>query len=337
MAVTFDSVLKDLNAKKYKPLYFLCGEEPFFIDSITQKVEDIIPEDEKAFNQTILYGNDVNMTAVTDSARRFPMMAERQVIIVKEAQNIKDFDKLIPYLKHLQSTTILLFAYKNKKADKRKAAFKELSTMSDCVYFESDRLYDDKVANWIMNYCKSNNISISIKAATILADSLGTDLSRVVNEIDKLSLLIPQGTEIKEALVEEHTGISKDFNIFELQSAIIKLDHLKANRIVNYFEANPLNNPLVVTIATLFKYFLNLLTYHYQKKSTPNSQDLARQLGVHPYFMKDFVDGSRIYGAAKCAENIHLMREYDLKSKGVNNAGTPEGELLRELVFKIMH
>ena len=170
-----------------------------------------------------------------------------------------------------------------------------------------------------------------------LAESLGTDLSRVANEIDKLVLLLPQGGEIQESLVEEHTGISKDFNSFELLSAIIRKDFLKANQIVNYFEANPKNNPLVLTITTLFRYFLNLLTYHYQKKTTPNTQEMARLLGVHPFFMKDYIDGGKIYNAMKCATTISLLREYDMKSKGVGNANISDGELLKELIFKIMH
>ena len=302
--MTFEEIRKDIKARKYKPIYFLCGEEPFFIDRLTALLENtVLTEDEKAFNQTVLYGNDVSMSTITDTARRFPMMSERQVVIVREAQNIRDFDNLLPYIDHYQNSTILVLAYKNKKPDKRKGVFKKLGT----------------------------------KAAGILAESLGTDLSRVANEIDKLVLLLPQGGEIQESLVEEHTGISKDFNSFELLSAIIRKDFLKANQIVNYFEANPKNNPLVLTITTLFRYFLNLLTYHYQKKTTPNTQEMARLLGVHPFFMKDYIDGGKIYNAMKCATTISLLREYDMKSKGVGNANISDGELLKELIFKIMH
>lgn len=336
--MTFEEIVKDIKAKKYKPIYFLNGEEPFFIDRITTLIEnEVLNEDEKAFNQTVLYGNDVNMTAVTDAARRFPMMAERQVVIVREAQNIKDFDNLIPYIDHYQPTTLLLLAYKNKKADKRKNVFKKLGSSPQCVYFESNKLYDNKIPDWIIGYCKSKSYGITPKAAGILAESLGTDLSRIANEIDKLALLLPAGGEIKETLVEEHTGISKDFNTFELQTAIIRKDFLKANRIVNYFEANPKSNPLVLTIATLFKYFLNLLTYHYQKKETPNAQEMARLLGINAFFMKDYLEGARLYNAKKCALILSLLREYDMKSKGVGNANISDGELLKELVFKIMH
>lgn len=334
--MTFDEIRKELKARKYHPVYFLCGEEPFFIDRLTSLVEEtVLTEEEKAFNQTVVYGNDVTMSTVTDTARRFPMMSERQVVIVREAQNIRDFDNLLPYLDHFQPTTILLFAYKNKKADKRKGVFKKLSSLPNCVYFESNKLYDNKIPEWIINYCKEQSYGITLKAAGILAESLGTDLSRIANEIDKLALLLPKGGEIQETLVEEHTGISKDFNSFELLSAIIHKDSLKANRIVNYFKANPKNNPLVLTISAFFKYFLNLLTYHYQKKATPNMQEMAKLLGVHPFFMKDYTEGSQTYNAVKCANIISLLREYDMKSKG--GANLSDGELLKEMVFKIMH
>lgn len=336
--MTFEEIRKEIKAGKYKPVYFLCGEEPFFIDRLTAQLENgVLTEEEKAFNLTVLYGNDTTMSTVTDTARRFPMMAERQVVIVREAQNIKDFDNLLPYIEHVQPSTVLVFAYKNKKPDKRKGVFKKLGSSDHCVYFESAKLYDNKVPEWIIGYCKEKSYGITTKAAGILAESLGTDLSRVANEIDKLALLLPQGGEITEALVEEHTGISKDYNSFELLNAIVYRDFLKANRIVNYFEANPKNNPLVLTVTALFRYFLNLLTYHYQKKTTPNVQEMAKMLGVHPFFMKDYTDGGRAYSAMKCAQVISLLREYDLKSKGVGNAGSSDGELLKELVFKIMH
>lgn len=336
--MTFEEIIKDIKSKKYKSIYFLSGEEPFFIDRITSLVEDtILTEDEKAFNLTVMYGNNVSMSTVTDTARRFPMMAERQVVVVREAQNIKDFDNLLPYIDHCQPSTVLLLAYKNKKADKRKQVFKKLGSAPHCAFFESNKLYENKIPDWIINYCKSKSCTISLKAAGILSECLGTDLSKIANEVDKLLILLPPGGEIKETLVEEHTGISKDFNVFELLSAITRKDHLKAARIVNYFEANPKSNPLIMTISNLFKYFLNLLTYHYQKKATPNIQEMAKILGINPFFMKDYVDGAKVYGAVKCANVISLLREYDMKSKGVGNANIADSELLKELIFKIMH
>lgn len=336
--MTFAEIKKAILKKNYSPIYFLCGEEPFFIDRLTSLIENnVLAEEEKIFNQTVFYGNDVTMSTVTDAARRFPVMSERQVVIVREAQNIRDFDNLLPYIDHFQPSTILLLAYKNKKPDKRKAVFKKLGSSPHCIYFESAKLYDDKIPEWIMGYCKEKSYGITTRAAGILAECLGTDLSRVVNEIDKLILLLPKGGEIQESLVEEHTGISKEFNNFELLNAIIYKNYLKANRIVNYFEANPKNNPLVLTISSLFRYFLNLLTYHYQKKTTPNLYEMAKLLGVSHFFIKDYLNGGKLYNAVKCAGIISLLREYDLKSKGIGNATTPDGELLRELVFKIMH
>ena len=201
----YEEIVADLKAGKYAPIYFLSGDESYFLDDIATRIEkNALTEDEKAFNQTILYGNDVSMTTVTDTARRFPMMSQRQVVIVKEAQNIRDFENLLPYIDHLQPTTILVFLYKNKKPDKRKGVFKKLSSSSHCIYFESAKLYDNKIPDWIISYCKDKKYMISLKAAGILAESLGNDLSKVANELDKLMLLLPGGGEIKENLVEEH-------------------------------------------------------------------------------------------------------------------------------------
>lgn len=338
MALKYEEILSNIRAGRFEPIYFLCGEEPFFLDRIAEAVEEgALTEEEKAFNQTVVYGNEVTMATVTDTARRFPMMAERQVVIVREAQNIKDFDSLLPYIEHFQPTTILVLLYKNKKPDKRKGVFKKLNTAKQVVFFESAKLYENKVPDWIIGYCREKKYLISPRVAAILTDSLGNDLSKVAHELDKLMLLLPAGGEIKEKLVEDHTGISKEFNNFELIAAIRSMNYLAAHRIVNYFGDNPKSNPLVVTLPVLFKFFRDLLTFHYQKKSTPNMQEMARLLGINPYFIKDYEEGARRYSAGKCARVISLIREYDLKSKGVGNAGTPDGELLKELVFKIMH
>ncbi|MDR1415583.1 MAG: DNA polymerase III subunit delta [Odoribacteraceae bacterium] len=332
----YEEIIAEIRDGHFKPIYFLSGEEPFFIDRIAGAIEEhAVPAGEQAFT---LFGNEVTMGRVLDTARSFPMMAERQVVLVKEAQGIadKDFDRLVPYIDHFQPTTLLAFLYK-KKPDKRKAVFKRLGSAPCCAYFESVKLYDNEVPAWVVGYCKERRRAISPGAARMLAESLGTDLSRVANELDKLMILLPNGREIKEYLVEEHTGISKDFNAFELLRAIIDQDHLRANRIVNYFEANPKSSPLPLTTSSLFNYFRNLLTFHYQRKSTPNQQEMARLLGVAPYFMKDYTEGAARYGAAKCARVISWLRECDMKSKGASHFTIPEGELLRELVFKIMH
>jgi DNA polymerase-3 subunit delta len=267
------------------------------------------------------------------------MMGERQVVIVKEAQGIaeKEFERLVPYLEHVQPTTILVFLYKNKKLDKRKNVFKRLDASPLAALLETKKLYESDVPRWITAHCREAKRGISPGAARMLAESLGTDLSRIAHELDKLTILLPNEGEIKEYLVEEHTGISKEFNAFELVDAIGKGDHLKANRIVNYMDGNPKAPTLVVTIGSIFSYFRNLLTYHYQKATTPNMQEMARILGVNPYFIKDYTEGAARYGAAKCARVIGLLRACDLKAKGSGEAAVPAGELLRELVFKIMH
>lgn len=335
----YEEIIQDIKAKKYRPIYFLTGEEPFFIDRIANRIEkEVLTEDEKAFNQTVVYGSETTMTAVTDTARRFPMMSERQVVIVREAQDINDFDNLIPYIDHFQPATILLMTYKNKKADGRKEVFKKLKASPNCVWYESKKIYDDKVPGWVTDYCRTNGYAITPKAASILAECLGNDLSKVANEIDKLMLLVPKGGAINEQLVEQHTGISKDFNNFELLAAIIRKDHLKANRIVNYFKANPKSNPLPVTISVLFNYFQTLLTYHYQKNKPLSQDELLRSLKVRSaYFLRDYTNGARVYSPMKCASVISLLHEYDMKSKGGNSVNYEDGELVKELVFKIMH
>ena len=334
----YEEITRDIEAGRWAPIYFLSGEEPYFIDDIATRVErKALPEEAKDLNQTIVFGNEVSMSSVTDAARAYPWMADRRVVIVKEAQNIRDFDNLTPYIDHVQPTTILVFLYKNKKPDKRKGVFKKLASSKNVVYLDAAKLYDNQVPAWIERYCRERGHGITPKAAQLLADSIGTDLSRVVHELDKLLLLLPPDGTIKESLVETHTGISREFNAFELTSAIAAGDIARAGRVVNYMEANPKAAPLVMTIATLFRYFLNLLTYHYERRTTPGNAEMARLLGVNPYFMKEYTEGARRYNAMACARTISLLREYDLKSKGVGNAGIPDGELLRELIFKIMH
>ena len=336
--MTFNEIVKDIKAKKYSPIYFLSGEEAYFIDVITDLLESsVLTENEKDFNFTMLYGNDVNIGTVIDSARRYPVMSEKQVVIVKEAQNIRDYDGLLPYVQHYLDSTILVFAYKNKKVDKRLSVFKTLASSKECVFFESNKIPSYKLTDWVFSYCKEKNYKINTKAASLLSESLGSDLNKLVNEIDKLLLFLPSGKEIDENVVEENIGISKDFNNFELIDAIIYKDVLKANRIINYFAANPKKSPLLLTASVIFGYFLNLLTYHYEKKNVTNQQEMAKLLGVSPYFMKNYTNGASKYSAKKCVEVISCLREYDMKSKGKGAVNVSDGELLKEMFFKILH
>ncbi len=335
--MTFQKIISDLQAKKYASIYFLMGEESYYIDLISNYIENnVLNEMEKEFNQHVMYGKDVDMGTVINVAKRFPMMAPLQVVIIKEAQNILDIEKLEYYLQKPLNSTILVICYKYKTLDKRKKIYKMLSESG--VVFSSEKLRDYQISDWIGKYCQSRKISISPKSAQMLAEFLGTDLSKIVNEIEKLQLVMPKGSnEINPALIEEYIGISKDFNAFELQEAIAARDVLKANRIVNYFNANQKTYPIQMVLVPIFNFFANLLVYHYNRKSN-NDTELARIMGVIPFFLKQYNQAARYYGAWKCMETITLIRTYDAKSKGFESTSTVSGgDLLKELVYKIMH
>lgn len=354
----YTDILTDLKRKIYKPVYFFHGEEPYFIDKLTHFIEEnVLDESEKEFNQTVLYGRDVDLATIIGAAKRFPMMSEYQVVIVKEAQNLKELNRsaddgdaqeessksvskttakgnaLTHYLEQPQTSTILVFAFKYKTLDKRSAIYKALQ--KSAVIFESKTLYESKIPDWINSYLKEKNYKISPKASAILTDFLGTDLSKISNEIDKLLISIPEGTEITPEHIQENIGISKDFNVFELQDALAKKDILKANRIVNYFAANPKDNPLVLTLGALYSYFTKILNYHFiNDKSKMN---VARVLGVNPYFVDGYQNAARNYSTAKLKSIFAALREYDLKSKGIEGSLASEGDLLKELIYRILH
>jgi DNA polymerase III subunit delta len=335
--MTFQKIISDLQAKKYASIYFLMGEESYYIDLISDYIENnVLNEMEKEFNQHVMYGKDVDMGTVINVAKRFPMMAPLQVVIIKEAQNISDIEKLEYYLQKPLNSTILVICYKYKTLDKRKKIYKMLSESG--VVFNSEKLRDYQISDWIGKYCQSQKISISPKSAQMLAEFLGTDLSKIVNEIEKLQLVMPKGSnEINPALIEEYIGISKDFNAFELQEAIAACDVLKANRIVNYFNANQKTYPIQMVLVPIFNFFANLLVYHYNRKNN-NDTELARIMGIIPFFLKQYSQAARNYNAWKCMETITMIRTYDAKSKGFESSSTATGgDLLKELVYKIMH
>lgn len=331
--MTFDNIMADLRAGKFRPVYFLMGEEPFFIDSITDFLAgQILSESEKAFNQLILYGRDTDIGNIISYARKFPMIASRQVIIIKEAQNLKSLEGLEHYLAAPLNSTILAFAYKYKKIDKRTRLAKLLAEKS--VLLDSDKIREDKMPDWISNHLTVQGYQIERKAATLLVDFLGNDLGRIINELGKLILVLPSGSkQITAGLIEKNIGISKDFNNFELNRALISRDIVKANRIISYFNNNPRNNPLVVTISSLFFYFSKILLYHgLQDKSKEN---VARELGINPYFVAEYQQASRTFTLAKTRQVIAWLRQYDLMSKGASAAS--DGELLKELIYRILH
>jgi len=330
-----NQIIDEISSGKPKPIYFLMGEEAFYIDKLSDYIENnILTEEEKGFNQMILYGRDVEIEDIIANAKRYPMMSEKQVVIVKEAQDLsRVIEKLSPYAENPQPTTILVICYKYKTLDKRKKLSK-LITKNGCL-FESKKLYDNQVGGWIVNELKEKGYSIELKANQMLVEFLGNDLSKVINELNKLTLILPVGRTITANDIEENIGISKDFNYFELQKAIGENDVVKANRIVIYFSQNPKSNPLVLTISMLNNYFTKLLLYHGLKdKGRINA---SKVLGISPYFVNDYEVAAKKYPLRKVARIISFLRDADVKSKGVGASNLPQGDILKELIFKIMH
>jgi DNA polymerase-3 subunit delta len=335
MAVTYEEIISDLKNRIFKPVYFLAGEESYYIDLITEYIQEkVLPEAEKAFNQIILYGDDTNIASIIDTARRFPMMASHQVLIIKEAQSLKKLDDLVIYLEKPLLSTILVFSYKYKTIDKRTKLYKTLE--SNGVYFESARIRDYLIPAWIERYLMAKGIKTDPSASAMLTEYLGTDLHKIVNELDKLIITLPAGKPyITTVLIEKNIGISKDYNNFELQKAIGEKNILKANMIVHYFANNPKDNPITLSIASLFGFFSKLLTFHYLTDKSKNNA--AAVLKINPFFVKDYENSASKYNVSKTVQIISLLRTYDMKSKGFNDPGTDPGDLLKELVFRILH
>lgn len=332
--MTFEAINKELDQKKYRSIYFLMGEEPYFIDKIVDRIEDeVLDEAEKGFNQSVLYGKEVSVQDIVSEAKRFPMMSERQVVIVKEAQHVRSIEDLKSYAEQPQTSTVLVFAYNYKKLDKRKALAKSLA--KDHVLFESKRLYDNQVMDWVGNIIREAGYRVSPKAVALLSEFVGSDLGRMQQEIDKLKLVVPQGGEISAEVIEKNIGISKDFNNFELQKAIGDKDVLKANTIAHYFARNPKDNPLVVTISILYSFFTKVMIVHSHPGKSP--QEIAGALKVNPYFVKDYQRAAKHYPMNKCLRIISYIREADGRSKGLGGGGITHEDILRELLFKILH
>ena len=327
-------IVNDIKTGKAKPIYFLMGEEPYYIDKISDYIEDnVLAEDEKGFNQMVLYGRDVSVDDIIGNAKRYPMMAERQVVIVKEAQDLsRTIEKFVSYAENPQPTTILVLNYKYKKLDKRKALFKAISKVG--VVYESKKLYENKVAEWIRRVLSGQNYSISPKAAQMLVEFLGTDLSKINNELEKLKIILPEGTQISPEHIEENIGISKDYNNFELRKAIGERNSLKVFKIINYFAENPKDNPMVVTVSLLFNFFSQLLHYHGLHDKNPRS--VASALKINPYFVNEYIEAARNFNMKKVSSVVATLREFDVKSKGVNSNAVPQGDLLKELLVRIL-
>ncbi|WP_288956245.1 DNA polymerase III subunit delta [uncultured Polaribacter sp.] len=328
------TIVSDIKNGNIKPIYFLMGDEPYYIDKISDFIEEnILDEAEKGFNQQVMYGRDASIEDIISAAKRYPMMAERQVLIVKEAQDLsRTIEKLVSYAENPQLTTVLVLNYKYKKLDKRKKLHKAI--VKSGLIFESKKLYENQVADWIRRVLSGQKYQIEPKAAQMLVEFLGTDLSKIANELSKLMLILPKETIINDHHIEENIGISKDYNNFELRKAVGEKNIIKANRIINYFSENPRNNPLVMTISLLNGFFTQLLMFHGLQDKSKSS--VAKSLGVSPYFVDEYFLAARNYPMRKVAQNIAFLRDADVKSKGVG-ANQSNKDILKELLFKILH
>lgn len=328
-------IVNDIKAGNIKPIYFLMGEEPYYIDKLSDYIEqNVLTEDEKSFNQTVLYGRDVSIEDIISTAKRYPMMAERQVVIVKEAQDLtKTIDKLESYAENPMPSTVLVICYKYKTLDKRKRVTKELAK-SGLVY-ESKKLYENQVGEWIKRVLQGKNYTIEPKASAMLVEFLGTDLSKINNELEKLQIVLPKGSLITAKHIEENIGFSKDFNVFELQNALGSRNQLKAYQIAQYFSDNPKDNPMVVTTSLVFSFFIKLLKYHGLKDKNP--KNVASVLGVNPFFLKDYDVALRNYPMKKVSQIVSILRDIDVKSKGVGANAMPNADLLKEMLVKIFN
>jgi DNA polymerase-3 subunit delta len=328
-------ITKDIKAGNIKPVYFFMGEEPYYIDKLTEFIENnVLQEHEKDFNQTVIYGRDATIEDIISTAKRFPMMADRQVVIVKEAQDlIRTIDKLESYIENPQPTTVLVFAYKYKTLDKRKKITKTIAKYG--VLFESKKLYDYQVGDWIKRTLSGKGYGIEPKAIAILVEFLGTDLSKISNELNKLKIILPKGHTFTANDIEENIGFSKDFNNFELKKAVGEKNQLKAYKIIDNFAQNPKDNPIVLTISLVFGFFSQLLQYHGLKDKNP--KNVAAVLRVNPYFLKEYDVALKNYPMKKVSAIIATLRDIDVKSKGVGANALPNSDLLKEMLIHIFN
>ncbi len=328
-------ITKDIKAGNIKPIYFFMGEEPYYIDKLTDFIQDnVLQEHERDFNQTIIYGRDTTIEEVISSAKRYPMMADKQVVIVREAQELSRYiEKLEGYVENPQPTTVLVFAYKYKTLDKRKKTFKLLEKLG--VVYESKKLYDNQVGEWIKRVLSGQGYAIEPKATAILVEFLGTDLSKINNELDKLKIILPKGHTITPKDIEENIGFSKDFNNFELRSALGEKNQLKSYQIVEYFVQNPKDNPIIVTTGMVFGFFSQLLQYHGLKDKS--KFNVAKELKINPFFVKDYELAARNYPMRKVSAIIGTLRDIDVKSKGVGAVSMTHHDLLKEMLLNIFN
>lgn len=333
MVQTEKEIVTDLKAGKFRPVYLITGEENYYIDLLSNYFENkVIAEEFRDFDQTIVYGRDVDMPAVLSLAKRYPMMSPIQLVLVKEAQDIKDWDLLVKYLESPQPQTVLVFCYRHKKLKKTTKVYKAIEKTGSV--FEKGKLKDSEVPGWIANVVQSKGYSITQKGAELIAEYLGNDLGKIINELSKVYISLPAGEVINEDIIEQNIGISKDYNVFELQNAIGRRDVVQCNKIVNHFAANPKDNPIQMVLPLLYGYFIKVMIYH----QVPDKSAAASAMKVNPYFLRDYGVAASNYTLGKLASCIGYLYDADLKSKGVKNSGNvSDGEILKELIFKIIH
>ncbi len=331
-------IFKNIKTKEFLPIYFFHGEEAYYIDAAVKALEtDVLTEDEKAFNQTVVYGKDTNYNEILALAKQYPMMGDKQLIIVKEAQDLKlNEDETLLLEKYVENpveSTILVFAHKHKKVDSRKKVFKALDKRK--MLFHSEPVKDYNLSKWIDDEARNLQIKLAPGISQLLADYLGNELSRIANELNKMKLVLKQGEMLDGKLVETHIGISKEFNVFELQKALGKKDANTAFKIAYYMGKNPKTNPIVMTIGNLYNFFSNVILYHTVSHQSPPT--IASELGVNPYFVKDYAEAARLYPLKLATRIISILREIDLKSKGLGAVNMDDSELLKEMVYKILN
>ncbi len=334
MPATYESILSDLKKREFKPVYILSGEESYYVDVLADYIEkNVLSEQEREFNQTVLYGADIDIPALISYVKRYPMMAEYQVVIVREAQEIKDISPLESYVAKPLKSTILVLCYKHKKFDARTTIAKMVDKTGALLV--TKKLYDNQVPDWIVQYLRKAGYPIDPRAAAMIADSVGTELSHIAMELGKLFISLPPGTPVTDKIVEQYIGISKEYNIFELQKALGERNVMRSNQIARYLMANPKENPMIKNIPVLFKFFTQLVVYH--KLADKSKGGVASGLGINPFFVQDYQKAAANYPLARLAYVIDLLHEYDLKSKGILNTNADEAGMLQELVWKILH
>lgn len=333
---TYETIMSELKSGTFRPVYYLMGEEGYFTDRITDYImENALSEFERDFNLTVYYGLDSDIDTIVTAAKRFPMMAERQVIIVKEAQMLKNIDSLLYYLQAPQPTTVLVFAHKNGSIDKRKKVATELERTG--VVLDSKKMREDQLPSFINGYLREKGLAADNKSVLMMRESVGADLSRLAGEIDKLAIALPQGSvNITPELVEEHIGISKEYNNFELQNALVNKDILKANKIIQYFARNPKKNPIQMTLALIFSFFSNVMMCYYAPDKS--ERGVAEFLGLKSTWgVGDYIKAMNNYRAMHVMEILHLIRIADAQSKGAEGPQVSDSEIMRELLYKILH